>query len=220
MEMTCAIEGCGKPVECRGWCNLHYRRFRRHGDVLGGRETKEGEPIRFYREKVLQYQGDECLIWPYAKTSKGYGTLWIGQKNQRVIRLVCEEFNGPPPTPKHEAAHSCGNGHLGCVTKGHLRWATTAENQAEKIAHGTSLRGEKQWNAKLTESDVREIRSLSRFGLSEDLIAKKFKVHQATVRAVVRRKSWAWFEPDTLPISEARANRKPAAAPTEIGGAS
>lgn len=36
--LLCSIEGCGKPVQARGWCNTHYARWRRQGDphtVLG-----------------------------------------------------------------------------------------------------------------------------------------------------------------------------------------
>lgn len=29
--MTCSIEDCDRPVACRGWCGLHYERWRLHG---------------------------------------------------------------------------------------------------------------------------------------------------------------------------------------------
>lgn len=29
----CSIEGCGKPHEARGWCSMHYMRWKTHGDV-------------------------------------------------------------------------------------------------------------------------------------------------------------------------------------------
>jgi len=29
---TCSVEGCDKPVTSRGWCEMHYYRWRRHGD--------------------------------------------------------------------------------------------------------------------------------------------------------------------------------------------
>lgn len=31
----CSIEGCGRPHIARGWCNNHWKRWRRHGDPLG-----------------------------------------------------------------------------------------------------------------------------------------------------------------------------------------
>lgn len=34
--MECAIEGCRKVREKRGWCSAHYKRWARHGDPEGG----------------------------------------------------------------------------------------------------------------------------------------------------------------------------------------
>ncbi len=31
---VCSIEGCGKPVSKRGYCNAHFLRWKRHGDPL------------------------------------------------------------------------------------------------------------------------------------------------------------------------------------------
>lgn len=31
---TCSIEGCEDEVLARGWCGLHYRRWKRYGDPL------------------------------------------------------------------------------------------------------------------------------------------------------------------------------------------
>jgi hypothetical protein len=32
IPVTCSIEGCGKSVKGRGWCAMHWRRWRKHGD--------------------------------------------------------------------------------------------------------------------------------------------------------------------------------------------
>lgn len=39
---TCSIDGCDGPHLALGWCDPHYRRYRRHGDPLGGRHFTEG----------------------------------------------------------------------------------------------------------------------------------------------------------------------------------
>ena len=31
---VCNIENCQRTATCRGWCDLHYRRWHRHGDCL------------------------------------------------------------------------------------------------------------------------------------------------------------------------------------------
>lgn len=32
--MQCVIEGCPAPAKSRGWCQMHYARWKRHGDPL------------------------------------------------------------------------------------------------------------------------------------------------------------------------------------------
>ena len=71
------------------------------------------------------------------------------------------------------AAHSCNNPP--CLNYRHLRWATVVENQHDKIAHGTALRGAKHPQTKLTEDDVRLIRSeVSRFKTPHQALAERF----------------------------------------------
>lgn len=33
---TCSVDGCEGKVQCRGWCEGHYRRWLKHGEVNGG----------------------------------------------------------------------------------------------------------------------------------------------------------------------------------------
>lgn len=186
----CSIAECGKPMRGRcGWRNAHYKRFRRHGDPIGGR-IAWGEAMRYFREEVLPYVGEDCLFWPYKAGGNGYGQLRDGDKMRLVHRMVCERVNGPSPTPEHEAAHSCGNGHLGCVAPGHLSWKTPAENRADKLIHGTHNRGERNTQAKLTECDVREILRLSADGMRHREIADKFGVKPSNINAIIRRRTW------------------------------
>ncbi len=152
-----------------------------------------GEPQRYYREVVLAYDGDECLIWPYATSIWGYGNLWIDGRSMIVSRIVCEEANGPAPSPIHEAAHSCGKGHLGCVAKKHMSWKTPTENQADKIVHGTTRRGDRNRQAKLTEPDVRHILAMKGVKSNKEL-ARQFGVAPATIGAIHRRETWGWLE--------------------------
>lgn len=51
-----------------------------------------------------------------------------------VHRLVCAAFHGAPPSPKHHAAHWDGDGLNNRADN--LRWATSAENEADKARHG------------------------------------------------------------------------------------
>lgn len=195
----CKIEGCGKPVEGWGWCRAHYQRWQRHGDPLGGgvpRGETLGSATLFYREVVLtdaRGPNDPCLIWPFARGRHGYAEIQIDGKQATVSRFVCREAHGEPPTPKHDAAHSCGKGHLGCVTKSHLDWKTRAENMADQLAHGTRIRGTKSPFAKLTEADVVAIRSM-RGSKSLAKIGAVYGVSKGSIYDIIRGRTWAWLE--------------------------
>jgi hypothetical protein len=195
MTRICSLPECGKPNEARGYCGNHYRRLRIHGDPLGGGPDRAspGEPQKFYEDIILPYDGDDCLIWPYNRDTNGYAQMHVAVKKVTVSRKLCEDVNGPPTTPEHDAAHSCGNGHLGCVTKRHLSWKTKKENQADKLSHGTHQRGERSHLAKLTEAQAREILSL-RGKEIQRATATRFGVSTSAIGAIQNGRIWTCLD--------------------------
>lgn len=191
-KQVCSIDGCGKKVVARGWCDPHYRRWRAHGNPEAGR-TPQGKPMEFFQEVVLLYDGDDCLTWPYGGNGVGYGTISSGGKMRLVHRLACEVVHGPAPTSKHEAAHICGNGHKHCCNPRHLQWKTPVENAADRLVHGTQVRGERHGAHKLTEKDVLRIRSMAGTA-SYRKIGKMFGVSIGAVQGILSRKNWEWLE--------------------------
>lgn len=192
----CSVEACERNAHhsangCRGFCQRHYSRFRKHGDPLAG-NTAHHEPRRFIEEVVLKYSGNECLTWPYFRNASGYGHARFGSKGGIVSRYVCEREHGEPTTPKHQAAHSCGNGHLGCVTKSHLSWKTQSGNQLDRVIHDTHRRGERSPLAKLTEKQAREILAL-RGVTTQKEIAARFGVSAFTISQIHRGQRWSWL---------------------------
>lgn len=188
--VICSVECCSRKVEALGLCSRHYRHQWRRLGPLSGR-TPQGKPLAFLREHVIEYKGEDCLIWPFARGADGHGRVYFDGKTRRVSRLVCETLYGGSPTSKHEAAHSCGNGNAGCVAPLHLRWASRAENEADKIKHGMANRGERSNFAKLTKTDVMAIRALSG-KMSQQKIADQFGIHQTTVCNILNGKIWGW----------------------------
>lgn len=141
--------------------------------------------MRFAQAAALTNSLD-CILWPFAKDQYGYGRIC----NKGAHRIVCEIAHGNAPSPKHEAAHSCGNGNLGCINPKHLRWATHLENHADRAWHGTNNAGETHGASKLTNEAVVVIRELFAKGQSKASIARRFGVCESNIRKIINGKSW------------------------------
>lgn len=136
----------------------------------------DGKCIRWLREHV-NYVGADCLIWPFHRNSqKGYGDLGYNGRQLYAHRLMCELVHGPAPADRPQAAHSCGNGHLGCVNPLHLSWKSNSENQLDRQTHGTREPTNTGWGrTKLTVAQIQEIRALRGIETQVNL-AKRFGV--------------------------------------------
>lgn len=186
---TCKAEGCDKDVNTKGYCRTHYLRFLKYGDPLLGRSSP-GRAERFL-QKAISSCTDECIDWPYPTVGGGYGVVNVGDGLRlSAHRFACESVHGPAPSPEHQAAHSCGRGADGCVNPRHLRWATPAENTADKFVHGTVPRGENVGSAKLTAQDVVEIRRLRSSGLSAKDVGDRFNVTRKQIWRITRNENW------------------------------
>lgn len=186
--VSCSV--CDKPARARGLCKPHYNRLMAYGYPTAGAPLR-GNVQAFFRDVVLTHDKDECLIWPFAR-SNGYAVISVKRKAKSVCRMVCAERNGPPPSDRHEAAHSCGRGHLGCVSKTHLSWKLPIDNQADRIGHDTHKRGARTWCAKLNKEQAEAI--LARKGTdSQRSLAREFGVSREAIRNIHDGKSWAWI---------------------------
>ena len=117
-------------------------------------------------------------------------------KDRRPIRkgmhvVVCEAFIGPRPTG-NVAAH--GNGVRDDNRLENLRWASNSENEADKTAHGTDLRGSRHHQVILSPSDVREIRRRNKSGEPPCVIVASYPVSRSCIQKICMRKTWAWLE--------------------------
>lgn len=131
MKRLCEIEGCNKPHFGRGWCNMHWSRWRKHGDpsvtmtpnlVVG---TAKG---RFYSKVALPNENG-CMLWLGARTPNGYGQLTVGGKRVSAHRMAYELMVGPIPEGleiDHVKARGCKS--RSCCAIEHLDLVTKAEN--------------------------------------------------------------------------------------------
>lgn len=186
--MICSIADCGKNTVARGWCRKHYTRWWNHGDPNLLLRAENGEPAKWLLAHVL-FDGPACLTWPFGYAGAGYASpVTIGDRTALACIFMCEAAHGAKPSSEHEVAHSCGNGVKRCIHPKHIRWATPAENDADKDVHGTRVRGTNQPAAKLDEAAVRLIRQMTE---SQQLIAKRFGVSRSAIRQVLSGKTWS-----------------------------
>lgn len=187
MRPLCQVDGCERENHARGLCGSHYQQLRR-GDPVG--ELEPRPDTLGWLKSHASYDGDECLTWPFCTLATGYGSVKMGGRSIGAHRAMTILAHGSPPSPDHKAAHSCGNGHKGCVNPNHLRWATQKENIADMVEHGTRLRGNQLPWAKLTPDDVRHIRATHKRRASPVPLMTKYNITRQTFYDVINRVSW------------------------------
>lgn len=104
-------------------------------------------------------------------------------------RIVAMSFVDNPLN-KNEVNHIDGNKNNNIPSN--LEWVTRSENVQHAFNKKLKLaiKGEVNNNAKLTESDVKEIRELRKEGLTLRSIADKYKITAANVSEIVNYKTW------------------------------
>lgn len=73
---------------------------------------------------------------------------------------------------------------------GNLYWGTPADNSADTIRHGRSLKGVKNASAVLSEAQVRAIREKHAAGVAKKALAREYGVSDAAIRFAVTRYTW------------------------------
>ena len=185
----CSVDGCQKIAEKRSLCGAHYYRLRMHGSPKLGR-TENGVAGSFLRN-FHDPDIDECVKWPFSENGNGYGAKLAGFGYPH--RFICKKFHGSPPSRRHEVAHGCGNRM--CINPRHLRWATSVENNADKLRHGTMNRGEKCGVSKITEAEALQIKRLGNISASERREKSKlYGISQNQIYQIITGRSWAWLE--------------------------
>lgn len=123
----------------------------------------------------------------------GYLWVFLNYRKHRVNRLVAVTFI-PNPENKPEAAHINGSNTDNRVEN--IKWATRLENENDKKIHGTRPIGEAHWKAKLSETDVKDIREMfagkiPRVPPLYAEIAEAYGVKHSAIMSIVKRRGWA-----------------------------
>lgn len=133
------------------------------------------------------------VLKPHLNTARGgyysVKTCVEGRALTKAVHsMVCAAFHGPRPEGM-TAAHN--NGDSTDNRPENLRWDTLKANHADKISHGTLLRGSANPEAKLTDDDVRLIKNSPE---SASAIARKLGVSFSLVCRIRRGERWSHIE--------------------------
>lgn len=133
-----------------------------------------------------------CWEWQRNISDLGYARIGIKGKNYLVSRIVAEIVYGKP-NGRH-CLHSCDN--PACINPEHLRWGTPKENMQDKVNRNrcNMPKGEANHKAKLTQEDVRYIRTITISPVNKHKLAKQFDVSPEAIRAIWLNKTWSWLK--------------------------
>lgn len=143
-------------------------------------------PEKFWSKVDIRGE-DECWMWNGGRMRSGYGTFILHGKHTCAHRIAywittLDDADG------FVVAHRCDNPP--CVNPKHLFKATQSENLADMRRKGRAndvgQPGESHWKAKLTDQQVRDIRTLYKTGFSQSELGAKFGVGQTHISKIVR----------------------------------
>lgn len=153
----------------------------RAGDVRRAITTKASRTAKPGRLKTLRI--DRVGYMSVTLSHQG------GAFYRRVHRLVATAFIGPAPFPRAEVNHKNGNKLDNRVEN--LEWCSGAENHEHASRMGLIPFGERHWKAKLTTSDILDIREMRKAGALIKEIAAIKKVSSTQIANVISGHSWA-----------------------------
>jgi hypothetical protein len=165
---------------------------------------------RFW-SKTLQ-QEDGCIVWTGSLTSVGYGQMYVrGERRKtesdKAHRWIMQQTLGDSFLDDLMVLHHCDNRR--CVNLEHLYQGSAKDNTRDMDERGRrhhvteqpKQRGELNYQSKLTEADVREIRTMHQEGVkcpvtgemrppNRAALCRKYGVSNGTISAVIDGKSW------------------------------
>lgn len=187
---TKACAFCGNLFERDLRCTWAYWERAKYCSqkCAGLAHSAEARLKRKPRQEVFERWIDksgECWLWLGAIDRDGYGIFTYCGATYRAPRVALQ-LDGRPVPARHYACHHCDN--PACVRPSHLYVGTPTENMADAKKRGRVRVGERHYLSRLTEEDVRKIRSAPG---TQEAIAARFGVTRGLISQIRSRKIWA-----------------------------
>jgi len=127
---------------------------------------------------------ETCWLWIGAKKGRGYGHIWF--KGHMVAAHKIAWIIAYRQVPEGMCVlHSCDTPH--CVNPDHLFLGANHDNTLDMLAKHRQSCGEARYNAKLTETDVLEIRKSP---LCNARLAERYSVSFQQISKIRKRLEW------------------------------
>jgi hypothetical protein len=131
--------------------------------------------------------GSHAACWPVQSghDKDGYGVLRVDGRKERAHRVMFSLYY--PGVNAPVVRHNCHN--PACINPAHLRPGTPLDNAIDRMLadRGGNLKGENNGRAKLSESDVLEIRASSLSGAD---LGRKFGISKVMACRIRRGEAW------------------------------
>lgn len=145
-------------------------------------------PEERFWAKAARRGSEDCWLWTGSVNAAGYGTFAFHHKNILAHRFSFFLAHGHWP---NIARHDCDT--PACVNPAHIRDGTRADNVRDAVERGLLRAGEKHVQAKLTDDQVREIRSrYAAGGVGQRVLAREYGVSGTTIHGIVHRTTWRY----------------------------
>jgi len=133
-----------------------------------------------------------CWEWPGCRDKWGYGRL----KNSRGAKtgahqIAWESERGPIP-PGKDVLHRCDNPP--CFRPDHLFLGNDTDNANDRTTKLRGHQGEAHRRARLSLSQVLELRKLYALGIGIADLSRNYGVARTTIHAAVTRRTWKYAE--------------------------
>lgn len=128
---------------------------------------------------------ETCVEWPWRDGDRRH-TMNFQGSGVPVTHVVLHFTEGPRPTKKHQALHSCDV--QWCINPKHLRWGTELQNRLDQVAR--------------SRGDIGKIGMHTAWKIYGELklMSEKHKVPMDAIARIASTKTWSqesWTEGET-----------------------
>lgn len=180
--------GCGNHTRIAPQTRLKRGYLKGQPMLFISNHHKNNTKYKWLLNALATHNSNNCLLWPFARDTGGYGLLIFEGRQVLAHRLAFYVANGHWPKPY--ACHFVCDTRA-CINPRHLGEGTNQENQADmarKLRHGRRVKLTPESVAAIRRDYVRHSKTCNTFALG-----RKYGVSQSTIVYILKRRSWKYL---------------------------